>query len=101
MTTQILAAVNPFSFVQSTAVQVVITCVSVVFAVGAVVTVKSMMSRHGGIGAAVASALGVILVACIVGAGWGAYSLLGGWLNSQGVRTVQVVPPGGGTPYGS
>lgn len=101
MTTQVLASVNPFSFLQSTSVQVVITCVSVIFAVGAIVTVKSMISKHGGIGAAVASALGVIVVACIVGAGWGAYSIVAGYLNSQGVRTVQVVPAGGGTPYGS
>ncbi|OHU76088.1 hypothetical protein [Mycobacteroides chelonae] len=101
MTTQILAYADPFAFFQSTSVQIVITCVSVIFAVGAIVTVKTMISKHGGIGAAVAASLGVILVACIVGAGWGGYSILAGYLNSHGVRTVNVVPAGGGTPYGS
>ncbi|WP_078293410.1 hypothetical protein [Mycobacterium sp. D16R24] len=99
MTTQILAYADPFAFLQSTSVQVVITCVSVIFAAGAVVVVKTMISKHGGIGAAVAAALGVIVVACIVGAGWGGYSILAGYLNSHGVKTVNVVP--GGTPYGS
>lgn len=101
MTTQILAYADPFAFMQSTSVQIVITCVSVIFAVGAIVVVKTMISKHGGIGASVAAGLGVILVACIVGAGWGGYNIIAGYLNSHGVRTVQVVPAGGGSPYGS
>ena len=97
MTTAVLAYRDPFAFTQDLSVKVIVSALFIVFAAGAVVTIVAMFSRHGGIGTAVVTAVGVIVVACLVGGGMGIYSIVAQYLKSQGVDTVVVRPP---NPYG-
>lgn len=97
MTTQYLAVQDLLGFARSEAYEWIATGVILVIAVGIGKIIQVMFSKHGGIGAAIATALGVIVLACLVGGAIGFYQMGQQTLRKQGVQTVNVNV----TPYGT